>query len=33
MATTSLVPLAGINNVAEDAALQRGGESPRPLCA
>ncbi|ASZ72168.1 TPA: hypothetical protein L4942_000176 [Pseudomonas aeruginosa] len=29
MATTSLVPLAGINNVAEDAALQRGGESPR----
>ncbi|MFG9301282.1 hypothetical protein [Pseudomonas aeruginosa] len=29
MATTPLMPLAGINNVAEDAALQRGGDNPR----
>ncbi len=29
MADIPLVPVAGINNVAEDAALQRGGESPR----
>lgn len=29
MADIPLLPLAGINNVAEEAALQRGGESPR----
>lgn len=26
---TSLLPMAGINNVAEDAALQRGGDTPK----
>mgnify|MGYP007112904651 CR=1 FL=1 len=25
----SLLPMAGINNVAEDAALQRGGDAPK----
>lgn len=29
MAETLLAPFAGINNVAEDAALQRGGDAPR----
>lgn len=29
MAATSMMPLAGINTVAEDAALQVGGDSPR----
>lgn len=29
MADTKLMPLAGINNAAEDAALQRGGDAPR----
>jgi hypothetical protein len=29
MADTSLMPLAGINNVAEDAAMQRGGDAAR----
>ena len=29
MADIPLMPLAGINNVAEDAALQRGGDAAR----
>lgn len=29
MADISLMPLAGMNTVAEDAALQRGGDNPR----
>ena len=29
MAYIPLMPLAGINNVAEDAALQRGGDAAR----
>lgn len=29
MAGTSLMPLAGMNNVAEDAALKQGGENPK----
>ena len=29
MSDTSLMPLAGINNVSEDAAMQRGGEAAR----